>query len=96
MISPNDMDAHRRISCNGDLVILDLTQPFSSFDFIEANLGGLPSVRRIFSLARSFDAQTFIIENISAAGHIEDENSEISSLYSDYKPGDLKRFSFLE
>jgi len=94
MISVNDMDCHRRVSCNREPVILDIAQPFSSFDFIDNNLGGIPSARRLFSLARSFDAQTFVIEDIPSVGLIEDENNEISNLYSDYKSGALKRFSF--
>lgn len=87
------MDAHRLVSPDS-LRIYDLENRFSCFDFVEKHFNSIPSARRIFSLARSFDACTLVIEDIQPHGIIQDENEEITTLYPDYTPGALKRLTF--
>ena len=96
------MDAHRCVSPTS-FTVYDLKNPFSCFDFVDNNFpafpskplsGGIPSARRIFSLARAFNAQTLIMENIPAKGMIATENDAIARVYSDYHTGPLHRLSF--
>jgi hypothetical protein len=87
------MDAHRNVSPRSAQYI-DLSQPFSCFDMVDSMFGGSPAIHRCFSLARSFSANTLVIEDIPATGIIEDENNEILDLYADYVCMDLKRLSF--
>lgn len=87
------LNSHRSTSPTSARLV-DLTQPFSSFDLIDDEFQGIPAVRRCFSLARSFGCQTLVIEDISPEGIIADENSELVDLYSGYVCRDLKRLSF--
>ena len=87
------MDAHRSVSPESAQYI-DLSQPFSCFDMVDAIFGGSPAIHRCFSLARSFGANTLVIENIPAAGIIEDENNEILDIYADYVCQGIQRLSF--
>jgi hypothetical protein len=61
---------------------------------VDAIFGGSPAIHRCFSLARSFGANTLVIENIPAAGIIEDENNEILDIYADYVCRGIQRLSF--
>lgn len=87
------LDDHRRVAAN-ELEILLTAPPFSFFDLLETRFGDFDSLRRIFSLARSFDAQSLVIETISPAGIIAEENEDILSSYPDYVNPALKRLSF--
>jgi len=87
------LDDHRRVVSTEQEHLL-LRPPFSSFDFIERKFGDFDSVRRIFSLARSFNAEYLIFEKIQAAGIIAEENGYIGSRYPDYLNPDLLRLSF--
>ena len=95
------MHAHRLVSPTS-LVTHDLTASFSCFDYVDEHfrafpdqpLSGIPSARRTFSLARSFKAETFVIEDIPPDGLVADEVAEISRLYPYYTPGPLQRLSF--
>ena len=87
------MDAHRKISPD-DVQYINLSQPYSCFDLIADQFGGNTAIRRCFSLARSFNAVSVLIEDISPAGIVDDENSEILQLHPDYCFAGLKRVSF--
>ncbi len=87
------MDAHRLVSSKA-LDVYDLKPPFSCFDFLDERFAGIPAVRRLFSLARSFDAETLVVEEIPPCGLIENEVVEISSRYPDYALSGLRRLSF--
>lgn len=87
------MDEHRRIYPN-NIKIIPTTSPFSSFQFVEDNFNSSPAVHRCFSLARSAGVQTLIVEEISEAGLVLDENQEIPTYTSDHKMTGLKRLSF--
>ncbi len=87
------MDRHRRVPPT-NVKFYSVTQPFSSFDFVEGFYGGAEAIRRLFSLARSFEAKTLVCENIPATGIVADENQEIKSYYTDFTGGDLQRLSF--
>jgi hypothetical protein len=93
MSPPVGQGGHRLVA-GSNLRILDLSAPFSSFEFCDTHFQGLPSVRRLFSLARSFEAQTLVVEEISPQGIIAEEITEIATLFPDYQPGQLKRLSF--
>jgi hypothetical protein len=86
-------DDHRRATSQEQAILL-LKPPFSFFDFIENRFGDYDSVRRIFSLARSFYAESLIIEMIPPIGIIAEENDDIFESYPDYHNPDLLRLSF--
>jgi hypothetical protein len=89
-------DAHRLILPD-DFKCVDFSSPFSSFNYVENSYGNSANnspIRRIFSLARSLNSKTFIIEKITSAGIIKDENDEIKQYFPDYRMGDLHRISF--
>lgn len=87
------IDGHRKTG-GEKLEIYQLKPPFSFFDFIEKNFGHCDSIRRIFSLARSFQANTLIFEYILPVGIIEEENNEILKFFPDYTNDGLFKLSF--
>lgn len=87
------MDEHRRAVADG-YEIFPLEPPFSFFDFIETRFGDYNSIRRLFSLARSFVCDTLIVEPLLATGIIAEENEDILSRYPDYQNPALLRLSF--
>lgn len=87
------MDQHRRIHSTF-ISIQPFLQPFSSFDWVERTCDGSPAIHRCFSLARSFDCQSFIVESIPPVGLIADENQEICNLGIPFSNGELLRVSF--
>ena len=78
----------------------DIRRPSSNFDFIERHFGSesepeeYTSIRRLFSLSRTFNGRTVVIEDLQADGVIASENEEIRELFSDYTMAGLKRVSF--
>jgi hypothetical protein len=68
--------------------------PFSFFDFIETRFGDYDSIRRIFSLARSFHAESLVLENIPPCGIIAEENEDLCQLFPSYSNAGLIRLSF--
>ena len=88
------MDQHRRIAPTS-ISFSSVAPPFSCFDFVEEKYQGQQAIRRIFSLARSFDdVKTMVIEEIPTHGIINDENREIAGLFSDFSCTGLHRISF--
>ncbi|MCK9293470.1 MAG: hypothetical protein M0P70_00170 [Desulfobulbaceae bacterium] len=71
-----------------------LMPPFSFFDFIETRFGDYDSIRRIFSLARSFHAESLVLENIQPCGIVAEENEDIRQLFPAYSNTGLLRLSF--
>jgi len=86
-------NAHRDVSPKS-IKLVSLNCPFSSFNLIDNEFQGIPAIRRCFSLARSFHCKTLLIEDISPAGIIEEENVELLTLYPQYVCRGLKRLSF--
>ena len=68
--------------------------PFSSFDFVENHFGGIDSVRRCFSLARSLGTKTIILEKTVPKGLILEENEELTEYFPDYEFKGAVRLSF--
>jgi len=87
------MALHREVGPTS-IKCLPVESPFSSFKFVERRFSGRASVRRLFSLARSFGMQTLVVERIPARGIIRDENDEIRTYVSDYRMRSLVRLSF--
>jgi hypothetical protein len=87
------MDRHRRI-VSTNLLPLPIAAPFSCFDWVEQELTATESIRRCFSLARSVNVQSVVVEDIPADGLIREENEELLSLVADHKMTGLKRLSF--
>jgi len=87
------MDGHRKIDPNV-VNIISMASPFSGFQFVEDFFNSSPAVHRCFSLARSADVQTLIVEEIGEAGLVLDENQETLTYVSDHKMTGLKRLSF--
>ena len=74
--------------------IVDLDRPFSNFAFADKMFQGSFPIRRLFSQARSRQCRTLVLEDVSPRSAIEDENTEIERLFSDYSMQGLKRLSF--
>jgi hypothetical protein len=87
------LDDHRRAAAEEQEILL-LKPPFSFFDFIETRFGDFDSIRRVFSLARSFNSESLIVESLSPIGIIAEENEDIRARYSDHRNPDLLRLSF--
>ena len=88
------MDQHRCVK--GTLLKINKTKaPFSCFSVLSNDYNNNSAIHRLFSLARSFDFQTFTVEDIPATGLILDENNEIFQTYgNDYEMAALQRLSF--
>ena len=87
------MDTHRCVPALS-VKVFPIRKGFSCFDFVEDRYGDLASLRRCFSLARSFDFQTLVIEPIPPRGMIQDENDELATLFPGYACAVLERLSF--
>jgi hypothetical protein len=87
------MHEHRLVQ-PANLIVESFLPPFSSFDGVEQHYAGTPAIHRCFSLARSFNSQSFIVESIPPVGLIADENQEIRSLGISHQQGGLLRVSF--
>ncbi len=84
----------------GEARYVDLSPPHSNFDLIESlfrDLGvchRLPSIRRIFSLARILESKSLLIEEVEAHGSVADEVRELKSHLNGYSLEKLFRLSF--
>jgi hypothetical protein len=87
------VDTHRRVQSTS-LGIVSAAPPFSCFDFVDTEFGGLSSARRCFSLARSLELRAVTVEDIPAAGLVADENAEIRNWAPDHQMAGLKRLAF--
>jgi len=87
------MEQHRCIA-PFDVKVESAAQPFSCFNFVERHYGDFVPLRRCFSLGRSFNFKTLVIENIPPAGLVKEENAEISSYFADHEMKGLQRLSF--
>lgn len=88
------MDEHRLVDTD-KVTVKSFDPPFSSFKHVDSNYGvANHAIRRLFSLARSHDARTLMIEKIEPAGIILDENDEIKSFVPDHEMKGLERISF--
>lgn len=88
------MNEHRLVHSKNPALI-PFEQSFSSFAFVDTRYGKENSAtRRLFSIARSHGALTFMIEAIEPAGIISDENDEIKRYATDYEMMGLERISF--
>lgn len=88
-----DLHVHRKVVAE-NYEIFSLRPPFSFFDFADKNFGSSESIRRIFSLSRSFDAEALVLETISPVGIIAEENEDILARYPKYECFGLCRLSF--
>jgi hypothetical protein len=73
---------------------IDITRPFSNFDFIERNFSGLDTLRRLMSQVRQHDGKTMVIEKINESEDISQENEDIRNIYPDFKESRIFRLSF--
>ena len=61
--------------------VINFENHFSTFDFLSHRFRSWgPSIRRCFSLARSFNCKTVVFEKIAPAGMIDEENSRLRSM----------------
>lgn len=91
---PSIKGEHRLVHSKNPTLI-HFKQPFSSFTFVDTRYGKEnTAIRRLFSIARSHDAYTLMIEEIEPAGIISDENEEIKHYATDYEMKGLDRISF--
>jgi len=89
------IDQHRKVVSENE-EFFNLLPPFSFFDFIEERFGNdfHNSIRRFFSLARSANAGSLLIESIPCAGIIAEENEDLKKLYPKHQCTSLYRLSF--
>lgn len=78
--------------------ILQISRPFSNFDFIEDNYGDFLPLRRIFSQVRQHDGKILIKEIINESEDIHQENEDLNSIYPDFSSSssELHRLSFFK
>ncbi len=88
------MTLTHRTAPASSLCCFDILRPFSNFDFVEKYFPDTPAVSRLFSIARSFKAQSMVIEDMDPIGIIADENEELLKKFPDYKMKGLKRITF--
>jgi hypothetical protein len=87
------MDLHRCVApTRVDSYVTD--SPFSCFDWVESNLYASEAIRRCFSLARSMQSRSYLVEDIPAEGMIREESEDLLRLAPDYTMPGLKRISF--
>lgn len=84
------MDAHRKVEPES-VEIISLQEPFSIFEFIGVRFGGHNALHRCFSLARTSDCLTVVLENIPPVGILAEEVEDLAPLTSLYR---LSRISF--
>ncbi len=87
------MDGHRLVAADR-LVVRDISPPFSCFCTIEREYGSNPAIHRCFSLARSLDAATLVVERIPPIGLLAEENEDLRNINASFSPGVLHRLSF--
>ena len=75
-----------------------LKRPFSNFEYVEKKFGQLTALRRIFSQARRNGCCTLIVEVVSAADEICQEDEELCKCFgvSDGLQSKTYRLSFFE
>ncbi len=90
------MNSKTRCAKSTSFKIQLLTHPFSNFEFLEndKNYQGVSSLKRLFSLARSQNCKTVIIEDIIAEGAVLSEINNLSG--SGIRNTMLQRLSFWE
>lgn len=88
------MNLHRLASASSISPPVCTDPPFSNFDFVDSDFGGVPSIRRIFSQARSYGCRTLVVEDIPATGVLEEDNGELLALFPRFRLTGLKRLSF--
>jgi hypothetical protein len=74
--------------------VIPTAERFSNFDFVDREFGSVPSIRRLFSQARSNGYRTLIVEEIPPVGILAEDNSELQDLFPDFRSGGLLRLSF--
>ena len=78
----------------------DISAGHSNFDLVdqlfedERSIKRLQAIRRLFSLARTVDCQTLIVEHLEPSGSILEECEDILGRYADYIMEGLVRLSF--
>ncbi|MDR2862800.1 MAG: hypothetical protein LBV54_02820, partial [Puniceicoccales bacterium] len=88
------MQVHRLTAPSSAPLFINFTQPFSCFEHVDTHFGGLPSLHRCFSLARSFASETLIEEQLLPSGIIAQENEELASFGLTLGNHDIRRLSF--
>ena len=83
-----------RLAEPSDIQLVSVAPPFSNFDYVDHEFDGVPSIRRLFSQARSYGCQTLVVETIPPIGVIAEDDAELASLFPDFQRGGLKRVSF--
>ena len=78
--------------------IVNISPPFSNFDFLEKRqadwFSGRPALSRIFSQARREKCNTLVVEKLPLANELADEVQELKGYYPDYQDGGAWRLSF--
>ena len=75
------MSEHRLVDAR-NVRVIPTDRPFSNFSFVDREFGGAPSIRRLFSQARSYKGRTVVIEDIPAAGALAEDDAELAGLFS--------------
>ena len=87
------MHSHR-LALSSSLLIQPTAPPFSNFDYVGSHFGGVASIRRLFSQARSYGCRTLVTEEITAKGIAAEDDQELAALFPDFSAGGLRRLSF--
>jgi len=87
------MEEHRLVSPIS-IKIEAFGSPFSYFNYTSSHFPCNPAILRCFSLARSFNAKTLIVEEIPPEGQISEENEELNRLGFPISSSKVMRLSF--
>jgi hypothetical protein len=78
------------------IIIKPIIRPFSNFEFIDKYFKGIASLRRIMSQVREHDGKTMVVELLSDAKDIREENEDITIKYPTFKRSKTFRLSFFK
>jgi hypothetical protein len=90
------MQKYARLAGSTRVDIIDMMRPRSNLDFIEARFPDLITLRRLLSLVRHHEGRAMVVERLSAAREISEEDADVRQLRSDFSRSFTFRLSFFK
>lgn len=88
------MQTYARLAGSSRVEFVDMMRPRSNFDFIEAQFQDLVTLRRLLSLVRHHKGRTIVVERLSPARELIEEDEDVRQLNSDFRSSSTARLSF--
>jgi hypothetical protein len=73
---------------------ISIERPFSNFEFIESRFWGIDTLRRLLSQVRCLEGKTMVVEIVTEAQDLREENEDIQKRYPDFAGSICQRLSF--